>query len=73
VSNKHVSVKAAQAYTIQHAPSLKILSSTLVITEESSQDTYFLNDVGISEVESMSNRIISSHAYKIIGGNFTKN
>jgi hypothetical protein len=40
VSKRHSSVEEAQAYAIQHAASLTNLSSTLVITEESSQDTY---------------------------------
>ncbi|MDR1528128.1 MAG: hypothetical protein LBS22_00885 [Puniceicoccales bacterium] len=72
VSKKHSSVEEAQAYAIQHAASLTNLSSTLVITEEPSQDTYSLNDVVIGEVQSVSEGVVSSHAYKIIGGIFTK-
>ncbi|MDR1890665.1 MAG: hypothetical protein LBQ23_00565 [Puniceicoccales bacterium] len=73
VSKRHSSVEEAQAYAIQHAASLTNLSSTLVITEEPSQDTYSLNDVVISEVQSVSDGVVSTHAYKIIGGTFTKN
>jgi hypothetical protein len=65
-------VEEAQAYAIQHAASLANLPSTLVITEEPSQDTYSLNDAVISEVQSVSDGVVSSHAYKIIGGIFTK-
>ncbi|MDR2432223.1 MAG: hypothetical protein LBD34_00510 [Puniceicoccales bacterium] len=72
VSRGHPSVEEAQAYAIQHAASLVNLPSTLVITEEPSKDTYSLNDAVISEVQSVSDGVTSSHAYKIIGGIFTK-
>ncbi|MDR2778738.1 MAG: hypothetical protein LBB16_00405 [Puniceicoccales bacterium] len=72
VSKRHSSVEEAQAYAIQHAASLTNLSSTLVITEEPSQDTYLLNDAVIGEIQSVSDGIVSSHAYKIIGGIFIK-
>jgi hypothetical protein len=72
VLKSHSSVEEAQAYAIQHAASLTNLPSTLVITEEPSQDTYSLNDAVISEVQSVSDGVVSSHAYKITGGIFTK-
>ncbi|MDR1457879.1 MAG: hypothetical protein LBI47_03465, partial [Puniceicoccales bacterium] len=60
VSKRHSSVEEAQAYAIQHAASLTNLPSTLVITEEPSQDTYSLNDAVISEVQSISDGVVSS-------------
>jgi hypothetical protein len=72
VSRKHDSVEGAQAYVIQHAASLNGLSSTLTIIEEPSQDVYLLSDAVISETQSTGEGIVSLHAYRIVGGNFTK-
>jgi hypothetical protein len=72
VSKKHSSVEEAQAYVLKHAASLKNLSPVLTITAEPSGDIYSLGDAIIGDVQSQSNGIVSSHFYKIIGGNFSK-
>jgi hypothetical protein len=43
-----------------------------VITKESSQDSYSLNDAVLGEVQSVTEGAVSSHVDKIIGGIFTK-
>jgi hypothetical protein len=72
VSKKHNSVEEAQAYVMQHAASLQNLETTLTVIGEPSQDIYSLGDAVIKEVRSTSDGIVSTHAYKIIGGNFSK-
>lgn len=72
VSKRHDSAQKAQEYVLQHAASLKNLSPTLTITVEPSQETYALGDAAIGDVQSESEGIVSSHFYKIVGGNFTK-
>jgi hypothetical protein len=72
VSKRHFTVEEALAYVLQLGTSLKDLPTTLTIVEEPSQDAYSLSDAVIVDVQSCSNGIVSSHSYRIIGGNFTK-
>ncbi|MDR3143898.1 MAG: hypothetical protein LBT64_00135 [Puniceicoccales bacterium] len=73
VSKKHHSSADAQSHVLQLASSLKTLPPTLTVIEEPSNATYSLGDAAMEDVQSTCSGIVSTHVYRIIGGNFTKN
>lgn len=70
VSRRHKDVESAQMYIIQHLSILSNLSSTLTITEEPSLTSYSLVNAVISKTSSFCEGAVSTHFYKITGGNF---
>ena len=70
VSRRHKDVESAQMYIIQHLSILSNLSSTLTLTEEPSLTSYSLVNAVISKTSSFCEGAISTHFYKITGGNF---
>lgn len=70
VSRRHKDVESAQMYIIQHLSILSNLSSTLTITEEPSLTSYSLVNAVISKTSSFCEGAVSTHFYKVTGGNF---
>ena len=70
VSRRHKDVESAQMYINQHLSILSNLSSTLTITEEPSLTSYSLVNAVISKTSSFCEGAVSTHFYKITGGNF---
>lgn len=70
VSRRHKDVESAQMYIIQHLSILSNLSSTLTLTEEPSLTSYSLVNAVISKTSSFCEGAVSTHFYKITGGNF---
>jgi hypothetical protein len=72
VTRRHDSTEAAQLFTLSHAASLNNLQTSVSVVGEPSGVTFVLSDAAVVSVQSSSAGNVSTHEYRIVGGNFSR-